>query len=108
MIDVAQAFGAAPYVNIDHMPRAFAANKIPDTATDDAPDACSATWTNHVSNVRPSDPALFAQGVAGLVRRVVEGSGGEPGRPVRYWEFWNEPDLSYGWSPSVGDTCRCR
>ena len=41
------------------------------------------------------------------MQRVVEGdsSGGEAahGRPVRYWEFWNEPELGYAWAPAVGD-----
>jgi len=31
------------------------------------------------------------------VRQVVEGSGGEPGRPVRYWEFCTEPECPYFW-----------
>jgi hypothetical protein len=53
--------------------------------------------------VRPADPAVFAAAAAGLVRRIVEGSGGERGRPVRYWEFWNEPELAYAWNPKVGD-----
>ncbi|MBV8201944.1 MAG: PD40 domain-containing protein [Acidobacteria bacterium] len=37
------------------------------------------------------------------MKRVVEGSGRERGRPVRYWEVWNEPELAYAWNPSVGD-----
>jgi hypothetical protein len=103
VLDVAAAFGAQPYVDIDHMPRALAANQAPSRTNADWLGACGTTWTNRVSNVRPADPAVFAAAVVGMVRRVVEGSGGERGRPVRYWELWNEPELAYAWNPSVGD-----
>jgi len=103
VLDVAAAFGADPYVDLDHMPRALAANQTPSRTNADWPGACGITWTNRVSNARPADPSVFAAAAAGLVRRVVEGSGGERGRPARYWEFWNEPELAYAWSPSVGD-----
>lgn len=103
VLDVATAFGVQPYVDIDHTPRALAANQTPSRNTTDWPQACQATWTNRVSNAKPADPTVFASAVVGLVRRVVEGSGGQPGRPVRYWELWNEADVPYAWSPSVGD-----
>lgn len=103
VLDVVSAFGAAPFVNIDHMPRALAANATPVRSTADWIDPCGITWTNRVSNARPADPGVFAAAAAGLVQRVVEGSGGEPGRPVRYWEFWNEPELAYAWAPAIGD-----
>src|SRR5262249_30669403 len=103
VLDVAAAFGAAPYLDIDHMPRALAASQTPVRSDAEWPGACGITWTNRVSNVRPADPAVFASAVTGLARRLVEGSGGKPGRPVRYLEFWNEPDLAYAWNPHVGD-----
>jgi hypothetical protein len=103
VLDVAAQFGAEPYVDVDHMPRALAANQRPSRTIADWPGACGTTWTNRVSNVRPADPAVFAAAVAGMVKRVVEGSGRERGRPVRYWELWNEPELPYAWNPSVGD-----
>ena len=103
VIDTATAMGAIPYVDIDHMPRALAANQTPLRSDAEWPDNCAVSWTNKVSNVRPADDAIFAAAVVGLVRRVVEGSGGEPGRPVRDWEFWNEPDLGYAWNPHLGD-----
>jgi len=102
VIDVATAFGAAPYVDIDLMPRALAANQTPSRTIADYAAACTTTWTNKVSNVRPADPSVFAAAVAGAVKRVIEGSDGEPGRPVPYWEVGNEPDLAYAWDPSVG------
>ena len=103
VLDVAAVFGAEPYLDIDHMPRALAANQTPSRTNADWVGACGTTWTNRVSNVRPADPAVFAAAVVGLVKRIVEGSGGEPGRPVRTWEIWNEPELAYAWNPSVGD-----
>ena len=102
VLDVATAFGAEPYLDIDHMPRALAANQTPVRTNAELMDACGTTWTNKVSNVRPADPSVFAAAVVGLVKRVVEGSGGQPGRPVRYFECWNEPDLGYAWNPNVG------
>ena len=56
----ATEFGAEPYVNIDHMPRALAANQTPMRSNTEWPDACGITWTNKVSNVRPTDPGVFA------------------------------------------------
>jgi hypothetical protein len=103
VIDVATRMGATAYVDIDHLPRALAVNQTPLRSNAEWPSACGITWTNKVSNVRPADPSVFAAAVAGMVRRVVEGSAGQPGRPVRYWEFWNEPELAYAWNPSVGD-----
>ena len=103
VLDAAYALGAEPYLDIDHMPRALAANQTPLRSTTDWPSPCDISWTNRVSNARPADAAVFAAAVVGMVKRVIEGSGGQPGRPVRYWEFWNEPELAYAWSPSVGD-----
>jgi len=103
VLDVVDAYGAKPYVNIDHMPRALAANQTPVRTNAEWPNQCGITWTNKVSNVRPADPMTFAGAVVGLVRRIVEGENGEPGRAVQYWEFGNEPDLPYAWNPHVGD-----
>ena len=100
VIDVASAFGVRPFVSIDLMPRALSANRDPFRSTSVIPDACVASFTNRVSNVRPADPLVFAAAVAGLVERVVEGSGGEPGRPVTHWEIWNEPEFPYFWDKS--------
>jgi hypothetical protein len=100
-LDVTSAFGAEPYLNIDHMPRALAANQTPERLNSDWPGACATTWTNKVSNVAPANLSVFAAAAAGLVQRVVEGSGGEAGRPVRYWSFWNEPEGAYAWNPEV-------
>lgn len=113
VIDVAtKSFGADAYVNIDHMPRAFAANKTPSRTNAYLPNACNFTWTNRVSNAAPADsylaaspgsPPIFPAAVVGLVRRIVEGSGAEPGRLVKYWELWNEPDLPYAWDRTLDD-----
>jgi hypothetical protein len=97
VLDTAVAFGAEPYVSIDHMPRALAVSRDPER-TD-----CSWTFMNRVSNVRPADPTVFAAAVVGLVQRVVEGAGGEPGRAARYWEVWNEPELPFFWDPAFED-----
>ena len=104
VLDVAAAFGAEPYLDIDHMPRALAASQTPSRTNAMQMDACGISWTNNVSNQRPADPNVFAAAVVGLVKRIVEGSNGQPGRPVRYWEFWNEPDGGYAWAPTqTGD-----
>src|SRR5262249_1312118 len=95
-------FGAAPFVDIDHMPRALAVNRafFRGGTVQGVADPCLATWTNHVSNTRPADPAVFAAAVVGAVRRVVEGSDRGAPREARYWELWNEPELGYAWDPS--------
>ncbi|HVT05415.1 MAG TPA: hypothetical protein VHL58_18800 [Thermoanaerobaculia bacterium] len=104
VLDVAAAFGAEPFLDIDHMPRALAAKQTPSRTNAMQMDACGISWTNNVSNQRPADMSVFAAAVVGLVKRVVEGSDGQPGRPVRYWEFWNEPDGGYAWAPTqTGD-----
>ncbi len=100
VLDAAKALGAAPYVGIDSMPRALAANRTPSRTTAALADACQWTWTNKVSNVRPADPAVFGAAATGLVKRVLEGSGSEPGRAVTHFEIWNEPELPYAWDPS--------
>jgi hypothetical protein len=106
VIDVATAYGASPLLDIDHMPRVFAVNKTPVRTNAKWPDACHASWTNDVSNVTPDDtylastpstPPIFASAVAGMVKRVVEGSGTAAARPVKELEFWNEPELAYAW-----------
>ena len=102
VLDVVDRFGADAYVDIDHMPRALAANQTPTRTFGEWADACGWSWTNDVSNVRPADVDVFASAVRGLVKRLVEGSGGERGRPVRYFELWNEPELPYAWNPHVG------
>jgi hypothetical protein len=80
VLDVAAAFGAAPYLDIDHMPRALAAAQTPARIDAEWQGACGTTWTNRVSNVCPADTTVFALAVAGLVRRIVEGSGSPVGR----------------------------
>src|SRR5262249_16056016 len=102
-LDVVDKFGVEPYVDIDHMPRALAASQVPVRTNAEWSEACTWTWTNEGSNVRPANPTVFAAAVAGMVRRLVEGSGGAPGRPVRSLELWNELELAYGWNPHVGD-----
>jgi hypothetical protein len=99
VIDDATAFGATPYVSIDHMPRALSINQTPNRLV------CDATFTNSVSNNEPADPLVFSKAVAGLVSRVVEGTGTKTGnerpRPVQYWEIWNEPEISTFWEPTL-------
>ena len=99
VIDSAVAFGATPYVSIDHMPRALSINATPNRLV------CDATFTNSVSNNEPADPAVFAKAAAGVVQRVVEGTGTRLGderpRAVEYWEVWNEPELNTFWEPTL-------
>ena len=99
VIDDATAFGATPYVSIDHMPRALSINQTPNRLN------CDATFTNSVSNNEPEDPLVFSKAVAGLVSRVVEGTGTKTGsdrpRLVRYWEVWNEPEIATFWEPTL-------
>ncbi len=105
VLDVAKAFGARAYVDLDHMPRALAINRTPFRGgMPVGVDACLGTWTNRVSNVRPADPNVFAAAAVGLVQRLVLGSGGEPGRDAPYWELWNEPELGYAWDPMYETT----
>jgi hypothetical protein len=99
VIDTALSFGATPWVDIDFMPRALSVNRTPMRSTATLPDACQWPLSNAISNARPADAGIFAAAAAGLVRRIVEGSGGEPGRAVRYWELWNEPELPWFWDP---------
>lgn len=107
VLDVADAFGAEPYVSIDSMPRALAQNRDPVRSTGDIPDACSWTFTNRVSNTAPQDPAVFAAAVEGLVARVVGGSQGQPGRAVRNFEIWNEPEFCQFWDPLLDNQTGC-
>ena len=102
VLDTAAAFGAAPFVDIDHMPRALGASRafFRGGVVQGVTDPCLTTWTNHVSNTRPADPGVFASAVVGAVRRIVEGSPGAAPRTARYWELWNEPELGYAWDPS--------
>jgi len=99
VIDDATTFGATPYVSIDHMPRALSINKTPNRLV------CDATFTNSVSNNEPENPLVFSKAVAGLVSRVVEGTGTKTGnerpRPVQYWEIWNEPEIATFWEPTL-------
>ena len=99
VIDDATTFGATPYLSIDHMPRALSINQTPNRLS------CDATFTNSVSNNEPANPLVFSKAVAGLVSRVVEGTGTKTGnerpRPVRYWEVWNEPEIATFWEPTL-------
>lgn len=100
VLDTVATFGANAFVNIDHMPRALAVNRTPFRGgTPSGLDACEWSWTNRVSNVRPASYDVFAAAAVGLVKRVVEGSGGQAARAAPYWEIWNEPDLDYAWDP---------
>ena len=99
VIDNAAAFGATPYLSIDLMPRALSINQTPNRLD------CGVSFANSVSNNEPANPAVFAQAVAGMVERVVEGTGtgigNERPRPVQYWEVWNEPELAIFWEPTL-------
>lgn len=86
VLDVAATFGAEPFMSIDAMPKAMARGQTP-TRTD-----CYWSFYNGVTNTAPVDPNVFASAVVGLVQRLVLGNGNEPGRKVRYFEIWNEPD----------------
>lgn len=100
VIDTATAFGATPYISIDSMPRALSINQTPNR-TD-----CSASFSNSISNNQPRNPAIFAKAIAGLVQRVIEGTGTKSGaerpRLADYWEVWNEPELALFWEPTLG------
>ena len=100
VIDSAAAFGATPFMSIDLMPRALSVNQTPNRLD------CGITFANSVSNNQPANPAVFAEAAAGLVRRVVEGTGAKTGderpRAVQYWEVWNEPELDIFWEPTLG------
>ena len=85
VLDVAAAFGAEPFVSIDAMPLAMSRGKTPVRAD------CYWTFLNGVTDAPPADPNVFAAASLGLVERLVLGSGGQPGRPLRYFEIWNEP-----------------
>lgn len=98
-LDTAEMFGATPFVSIDLMPRALSVDQSPNRLD------CNASFTNSVSNNEPVDDSVFAQALAGLVERVVEGTGAGTGnerpRPVQYWEIWNEPELATFWEPTL-------
>jgi len=98
-LDVANDFGASPFVSIDLMPRALAVNQTPNRTN------CSASFTNSISNNQPVDPLVFASAVSGLVSRIVEGSGDKLGeqrpRKAQYWEVWNEPEFDLFWEPDL-------
>ena len=100
VIDAATTFGATPYMSVDLMPRALSINQTPNRLD------CTITFANSVSNNQPANPAVFAEAVAGLVQRVVEGTGAKTGnerpRAVQYWEVWNEPELNIFWEPTLG------
>lgn len=100
VLDVVSAFGATPWLDVDLMPRALSTNRTPRRTTAAIPDACAATFTNAVSNAAPADPQVFAAAVRGMIQRLLEGSGGEKGRALRYVELWNEPEFPYFWDKS--------
>ena len=106
-LNVADALGAKSFLSVDHMPRALAANRIPLRSETNTPTACVWSYANQVSNTRPRDPEVFAAAVVGMVQRIVEGSDGEPGREVTYWELWNEPDLCVFWDSEFEDQSPC-
>ncbi len=95
--DVALAFGARPFLSVDSMPRALSVNRSPQRSD------CQSTFRNAVSNARPENAGVFAAAVAGMLRRLVVGTPGEPGRPITHVEFWNEPELPFFWDPSFED-----
>ena len=100
VIDAATTFGATPYLSVDLMPRALSVNQTTNRLD------CTATFTNSISNNQPANATVFAEAVAGLVQRVVEGTGARTGndrpRAVQYWEVWNEPELDIFWEPTLG------
>jgi len=100
VIDAAATFGATPYLSVDLMPRALSVNQTTNRLD------CTATFTNSISNNQPANATVFAEAVAGLVQRVVEGTGARTGnerpRAVQYWEVWNEPELDIFWEPTLG------
>src|SRR5207302_6380065 len=57
----------------------------------------------------PSEPAAYAAYAAALVRRY--GPGGDfwashpqlPPLPIRYWQVWNEPNISFYWPQPFDD-----
>jgi hypothetical protein len=104
VLDQAAAFGASPYVDLDQMPRALAGNRtfFRGGMPQGVPDPCFGTWVNHVSNSVPASADVFSAAAVGLVRRIVEGTVGVPGRDAPYWEIWNEPELGYAWDPALG------
>jgi hypothetical protein len=89
VIDVAAAYGAESFLSIDAMPKALSLQQTPYR------DNCYWSFWNGVTNEPPADPNVFAAAAVGLVQRLVLGSGGEPGRKVRYFEFWNEPEGNF-------------
>ncbi|MEM7412863.1 MAG: hypothetical protein AAF430_21705 [Myxococcota bacterium] len=97
VIDTAATFGASSFVSFDAMPRALAVNPTPLRTN------CSWSFQNRVSNIRPADAAVFAAAATGVVERIVEGVGAEPGRPVHYWEVGNEPEFPFFWDPDFED-----
>lgn len=105
VIDLATAWGATPFVDIDLMPRALSRSRDFSRVgmTVGLLDPCMGTFSNGVSNAPPADPAVFAAAARGLVQRVVEGSGTEAGRDAPYWEIWNEHELGYAWTGTNDD-----
>ncbi len=87
------------------MPRALARNRVFSRVGTlvGLADPCMGSFSNSVSNSPPSDPDVFAAAARGLVQRVVEGSGDEPGREAKYWEVWNEFELGYAWTGTGDD-----
>ncbi len=97
VIDVANAFGAAPFVSIDAMPMALSRGKT------FVRHSCYWSFLNGVTNEPPVDTAVFAAAATGLVQRIVLGSGGEPGRNVTHFEIWNEPEGDF-WDKTMDPT----
>lgn len=107
VLDVAEAFGAEPFLNLDLMPRALAKNRDPLRVEASSPDACLWSFMNQVSNTGPADNSIFASAVEGLISRLVEGSHGEAGRALTYVELWNEPEFCYFWDPLLENATAC-
>lgn len=100
-LDIAAAFGATPFVSLDHMPRALSAEKtIIRKAGNNYEDPCLKTFTNAISNSRPADNSVYGAALAGLVKRIVEGSDGQTARAVTHWEVGNEPEFAEFWDRS--------
>ncbi len=93
-LDVAAAFGAKPFLSVDLMPRALAANRTPQRSD------CLWSFSNRVSNVRPASDVVFAAALRGAVQRLLLGHGGAPARAFTHVEIWNEPELPYFWDKS--------
>ena len=57
-------------------------------------------------NAPPADPEKFARVAAHVVAHFNRGWNGGHQWGIRYWEFWNEPDLEQFWTGTPGEFYR--